>query len=478
MKIRTRFILAYFLLAVLGFSLLVDWILDDLRPRYLETMEESMVDTATILAAMCSIRADNAGTGFSDLRALFDEVGRRKFQARIYEMTKTNLMMRVYVTDRNGLVLFDSDHGRDAGRDYSKWNDVIRTLRGEYGARATRQDPDDPDTVILYVAAPVMREGKIAGVLTVSKPSASLSLFLQSARRKIFLGGVLAALMVILFGMIVSVWITWPIQKLTAYANAVRDGKRLLAPRLGRSEIGRLGKAFEEMKDALEGKQYVENYVQALTHEMKGPLSSVRGAAELLEEDMPLERRRQFLKNIRAETCRMQDIVERLLELSSLESRKQLQDVESLRLADVVRDAAESVQSLLGSKGLKVKYDADEQARVRAERFLVRQAAANLLQNAAEFSPRDGEIAVSIRQNGAAVELAIRDHGPGIPDYALGRVFERFYSLKKPDTSKKGTGLGLTFVKEAAALHGGEVSLQNCPDGGVCAKLILPLARV
>jgi len=468
--------LAFLCLAALGFYLLVDWISADLQPRYLETMEESMIDTATLLASMCSIQADSAENDFSDLRALFDEVGRRRFQARIYKVTKTNLTIRVYVTDRKGRVLFDSNHGQDEGRDYSKWNDVARTLRGEYGARATRQNPDDPNTTSLYVASPVIRNGDIAGVLTVSKPTSSVSLFLRSARKNILLGGILATLAVVLLGMIVSAWITWPIQKLTAYANAVRDGKRLPAPHLGGSEIGRLGAAFEEMRDALEGKQYVENYVQTLTHEMKSPLSSVRGAAELLEEDVPPERRRQFLKNIRAETDRMQDIVERLLELSALENRKQLQDVESLRLVDVVRDAAGSIQSLLEAKGLRVKVNADEQVTVPAERFLIRQAVANLLQNAVEFSPRDGEITVSVHLIGPMAEIAIRDHGPGIPDYAADRVFDRFYSLQKPDTGKKGTGLGLTFARETAALHGGTVSTRNCPDGGVCATLRLPLA--
>jgi two-component system sensor histidine kinase CreC len=69
----------------------------------------------------------------------------------------------------------------------------------------------------------------------------------------------------------------------------------------------------------------------------------------------------------------------------------------------------------------------------------------------------------------------VRDHGPGIPDYALDRVFDKFYSLRRPDSGRKGTGLGLAFVKEIAVLHRGRAQLGNHPDGGAEARLVLPL---
>ena len=71
--------------------------------------------------------------------------------------------------------------------------------------------------------------------------------------------------------------------------------------------------------------------------------------------------------------------------------------------------------------------------------------------------------------------VSVTDNGPGIPDYASGKVFERFYSLPDPASGKKGTGLGLPFVKEAAALHGGFVTVANRPEGGAVATLIIPL---
>ena len=475
MKTRTRLFAAFLALAGVGFYALVDWIRDDLVPRYLAVMEETMVDTAEVLSAFLANQMEQGRIPVDGLRQVFGAADARRFSARIYELTKTRTNLRVYVTDKAGIVVFDSDNGRDEGKDYSRWNDVVRTFRGEYGARTTHMVPGDPSTAILYVASPIVADGQTAGVLTVCKPAASVALFLDTARRDIAFAGVVAAAAVMMLGMIVSLWITRPIEKLTKYAQAVRDGKRAAAPRLGRSEIGELGAAFEEMRTALEGRQYVENYVQTLTHEMKAPLCAIRGAAELLEEDMPPDQRRQFLANLRSESERIQDLIDRMLQLSALENRKELRDVEEIDLAALADEVVEDMKPVFSGKRIDVSVLAHNPVVVRGERFLIRQAAANLLQNAIDFSNEGGRIAVSVENRGDFVEMVIVDSGPGVPNYARDKVFDRFYSLRRPDTGKKSSGLGLAFAREAAELHGGRVSLDNRPEGGAKARLLLPV---
>ena len=108
------------------------------------------------------------------------------------------------------------------------------------------------------------------------------------------------------------------------------------------------------------------------------------------------------------------------------------------------------------------------------ERFLLEQALSNLLDNAIDFSPQGGEVEVALASTPETHVLVFRDHGAGIPDYALERVFEPFYSLPRPDSGLKSTGLGLSFVKEVAELHGGAIVLANHPEGGAEARLTLP----
>ena len=286
MKIRTRVFLGILIIAGIGFSFFVSWLVRDLEPQYRKITEEPLIDASRVLASLAAANSKNGKIDVKAFRRAFEDVGSRSFSARIYNHEKTDVDYRVYITDAKGMVLFDS-RGADEGKYYGRWIDVSRTLRGKYGARSTRDDPDDPGTGVLYVASPIILNGEIAGVLSVGKPVRATSRFVEDTKRKIVIGGALVCLLVVLVGMIMSGTVTKPIQKLTEYASAVRDGKRMALPPLGKNEIGDLGKTFEEMRDALEGKQYVENYVQTLTHEIKSPLAAIQGGVELLKEGMP-----------------------------------------------------------------------------------------------------------------------------------------------------------------------------------------------
>ena len=125
-------------------------------------------------------------------------------------------------------------------------------------------------------------------------------------------------------------------------------------------------------------------------------------------------------------------------------------------------------------KGVPLHNRAPEGLAVWGDPFLLRQALTNLVQNAIDFSPRGAPVEVAAMPAGRDVELSVRDRGPGIPDFALDRVFEKFYSLRRPDTGKKSTGLGLSFVREIAQLHRGAAALANHPEGGAVATLRLP----
>jgi two-component system sensor histidine kinase CreC len=472
-SLRARILVGFVVVIGAGFYYLVDWILDDLRPRYLEAVEETLVDTATVLASILSTHVENGTLPVEEFRAGLDQASHRHVEAKIYDLVKTHVDLRVYVTDDKGIVLFDSNGGKDEGKDYSRWRDVSRTLNGFYGARATRVDPDDPSTSVLHIASPVRAGGKLVGVLTVAKPTDTVHLFIWAARRKIAVAGAVAAGAVLLLGAALTIWFTRPVRQLTRYAQAIRDGGRPPLPRLGRNEIGTMGRALEEMREALERKDEIERYVQVLTHEVKGPLSAIRGAAELLAEEMPPERRAQFHENIRTEAGRIQRIVDRLLQLSALEARKGLRDPAAFDLAAAAAEAAERLRPAIESKRIRLARALDAPVPLTGERDLVLEAVSNLLQNAVDFTPEGGTIALAAATEGDRAVITVTDTGPGVPDYALARVFEKFFSLARPDTGRKSSGLGLSVVREVAHLHGGEAALENRPEGGARATLRL-----
>lgn len=477
MSIRTRIVLSYLLIIGVGFFYLVKRIIDakEIKPRYMESVEESMVDTAQLLASLVE---GEITAGRIDPHRVGEALHRaetRKFVAQIYAKQKTGIELGIYITDARGIVVFDSNGGRAEGHDYSKWNDVYLTLRGLYGKRSTRALPDDPNSSVLYVAAPIRAGEAVAGVLTISKPQRSMATFISETRHRIMLMGAAAGAFVMVVGSLFASWLTWPIQRLTKYAEAVRDGRRVTLPHLGSSEIKALGHTIEDMRDALEGKKYVENYVQSLTHEIKSPVAAIRGAAELLHEEMPQAQRDRFLENIRAETIRIQEIVDRMLLLSAVEARKTLEAQEPIDVASLLRETVASMESSASARKIAFQLTApSEPCIVHGERFLLEKAIVNLLQNALAFSPEGGVIEVSLDRDPALCRIAVRDTGAGIPDYALPRVFERFFSLPRPHTGKKSSGLGLAFVQEVASLHHGRAALENRAGGGAVATLELP----
>src|SRR5258708_7236739 len=152
---------------------------------------------------------------------------------------------------------------------------------------------------------------------------------------------------------------------------------------------------------------------------------------------MPPEQRLKFLGNIRAESARIQRIIDRLLELSSLEARKQLRQTETLPAGRVAAEAADVVRPAGAARGIGLRLSAGGEMLIRGEAVLLREALVNLLQNALEFSPAGGEVTLTVRPGPGRVEFVVEDRGAGVPDYALARVFERFYSLPRPGSEKK-----------------------------------------
>ncbi len=473
MSITARVIIGFCLVVAAGFYFFLNQFVDRVRRQYLEAAEEPMVDAAHVLAEMAAEHFHQGKFDDASFRAAFSRVDERRFEARIYNLVKREVGMEVYVTDARGIVLFDSA-GIAEGKDYSRFLDVALTLQGKYGARASQRGPAGAQSGLLYVAAPILLDGGIAGVLTVSKAKSSMESFIDETRRRMKKIGWLVAVGIMLAGLLLSQWLTRPIRRLIAYAGAVRERERVALPQLGRSEIGALGRAFEAMRDELEGRQYVEGYVQTLTHAMKSPVAAIRGAAELLDEEMPRADRARFLENIRAETHRLQNFIDQLLALVALESRKAITEPAELRLRELLDEACEEQASAIVQRGLTLTKRYEDDPVVCGEAYILEMALANLLQNAIDFSPSGGEIIVGLEARDGHATITISDEGPGIPEYARERVFERFYSLPRPESGKKSSGLGLCFVREAADLHGGSAMLENRDSTGARALLRIP----
>lgn len=482
MSVRTRIFLVFVTAVVAGFALLAYWVSSDVADRYSESFEEIMVDSANLLAEIITTDLQRGDQQLLALEDAFARLRLRRFTAQIYEIEKTSVDIRVYVTNKQGIVIYDSDHGLAVGEDYSTWRDVHLTLSGQYGARATQipgefstGDPGQQLT-IAYVAAPIYQHGEISGVVTIAKPKNNIDRFVANAKFNLMLAIMISVVIVVLLGLLLYIWVSRPLRALVQYANGVSVGARVELPDLGNNEIGKVGAAIDNMRQALEDKQYVERYVQSLTHELKSPLTAIHAAAELLGRDLPPDKRTQFMQTILIEAERLNTFADQLLQLAALEKRKKIEAQAVCELHDLLQAIIAVHTVACEQRKLQLVYQADAQPQVIGDCFLIRQAIDNLLRNAIAFAPAHSEIRVRVQRVEAQAVVEIMDVGPGIPAYVGERVFERFFSLPRPDTGQKSTGLGLNFAREVAQLHGGSLALEN-RSPGTCARMFLPLAN-
>ena len=472
MKIGVRLLLGYFLIVAIAGYFVIRIFVQEVKPGVRRATEGTLVDTATLLAqfARQDMLLDNVASG--QLAQAFASLNLRPIGANIEGIRKDRNEYRVYLTDANGRVVFDSS-GKAVGQDYSRWNDVWLTLRGEYGARSTRTNPADEQSSVMYVAAPVMAENKIIGVLSVGKPNISMAPVIKRSERKILLAGGVLLGIALLIGLGFVWWINRSIGKLVDYAERVAEGQVVALPAMGSSELHDLARALESMRLKLDGKAYIEQYVHTMTHELKSPLAAITGAAELLRESPPPATAQRFIVNIEQQSARIRQLVDKMLVQARLESRVDLQ-FSPLDISHILKQTFSAKEAQAVSRGICLQLKNADSAILTGDGLLLSQALTNLIDNALDFTPLGGAVILSGERHEGEYLITVEDNGSGIPDYAQEKIFDRFYSLPRAD-NPKSTGLGLNFVREVAAIHRGRISLENRLSQGVIAYLTLPL---
>lgn len=221
------------------------------------------------------------------------------------------------------------------------------------------------------------------------------------------------------------------------------------------------------------------DFVANVSHELRTPLAAISGSAETLLDgaiEDPHHNRR-FLEIIRSNAIRLNNIASDLLVLSDLDQPRPAQEpAEPVPLQPVIDTVVHTVESAARLRNVRITAS-PAPFTVRALRFRLEQALVNLLDNAVKFSPEDSEVRIEAARAGSVIEIHVIDHGIGIPEEDLPRIFERFYRVDKARSREAGgTGLGLSIVKHIAELFGGSVRVSSRLGQGSTFTLSLPAA--
>ncbi|WP_201536081.1 two-component system sensor histidine kinase CreC [Psychrobacter ciconiae] len=512
LSIFFRIWLALALVLLMAATAILTQMFGYIRPTAHQVIEDTLLDTSRLLAVNLQDPLVSGQLYNEDyqakLDAMFANSERADEKNSKHYLSTHFLRSRIYVTDTKGVVIYDSLAApfNAEGQDYSRWNDVYLTLKGQFGTRSTSNLQTRNKTAV-YVAQPIVDDaGKLIGVVSVGKSVASILPYLTETRHRMLMSALVMSLIALLLAGLVAWWLKQSITLVTQYAKSLAEDTQKPHFYLG-NELNSLTDTIETMKHRLENKSYVTDYVHTLTHELKSPLTAIRASNELLEDgSLDDEDRLMLSQTINEQSIKMQQLIDRLLLLSQVEQpsfKLNQQPTDLLALMNsLIKDNSVKLQqqhlapielhmdgkSFLNHINLNYAKTNLPQLLVLADTFWLTQALQNIMDNAIYFAKSKVIIAIDSKgvnhQNKPLVSICIFNDGKALPDFALEKAFERYFSLSHQSGSssapKKGTGLGLTLVKQVITHHGGTVAIDNANyqnQDGVMVTLTLPLMK-
>jgi signal transduction histidine kinase/CheY-like chemotaxis protein len=250
------------------------------------------------------------------------------------------------------------------------------------------------------------------------------------------------------------------------------------AARLGSVDAGMVW-TVRDMSERARLERAKSDFVATASHELRSPLTSIKGFVELLEHssDGMTERQREFIEIILKSTDRLVELVNDLLDVARIEADYVEINRRDIDVGEVIHEVVELIAPRVESKQQRLtSYVSPTLPPATADPGRVRQIVANLLTNAHLYTPEGGTIHVGVEPDRAWVQIAVQDSGVGMTPDEVERIFDRFYRAGNRSGSNPGTGLGLSIVKSLVDLHGGQISVESEPGHGTVFRVLLPAA--
>lgn len=344
-------------------------------------------------------------------------------------------------------------------------SEIRKALAGQYAA-ATRLY-ENGDRLFLFSALPIGTPAR--GVVYLTRSTNPVRAAMYRIRASLLIIFAITLVTTLVISLFLSATISKPLARLTDAARAIAEGDRQRELAIGRDdEIGQLSAAFARMRERLDARaRDVAELAANISHEFKSPLTSLRGAAELLLDgaaDDPVAREK-FLRNILHDSHRLDRLVTRLLELSRIESDASPE--ERLDWSGLVRDVCDARHEQ------PIDVHAPDAEVITGRRPSLVSAVGNLVDNALQHAPPGTRVTVRVEHAGDRLRTSVHNHGAPISQANLARIWDRFFTTR---AGEGGSGLGLNIVLAAAKAHGGTVSVDSVAERGTTFVLDLPAA--
>jgi len=344
------------------------------------------------------------------------------------------------------------------------------------GARGTIVRRNESGETIVSVAVPIQRAGAVRGALMVSTQGADIDRVIASERFGLLQVFLVAAIVMLVLSILLAGAIAGPVRRLADAAENVRRGiksRQEIPDFTNRTdEIGHLSGALRDMTQALYRRiDAIESFAADVSHELKNPLTSLRSAVETLPLAKSDESRGRLMEIIQHDVKRLDRLISDIADASRLDAelaRAEARRVDMRRLLTTVVSVANERRR---GKSALIQLDIDKATagevddpfRIIGHDSRLGQVVNNLLDNARSFSPPGAKVRVALRRVREDVELVVEDEGPGIPEHALERIFERFYTDRPEQGFGQNSGLGLSISRQIIQAHRGTIRAENRP---------------
>ncbi|MEU8330922.1 HAMP domain-containing sensor histidine kinase [Micromonospora sp. NPDC048839] len=307
------------------------------------------------------------------------------------------------------------------------------------------------------------------------RPSTTFDLSRANQTRIVAVAG-LVLLVTIGFTVLAGIRLTRPLHALTGAAQRMRDGDGAARVRVtGRDEIARLAEVFNDMAERRERLEQLRRaMVSDIAHEMRTPVSNIRGWLEAVEDGVAAPDRR-LLSSLLEEATLLQHVITDLQDLAQADAGALRLHREQVYLADLLAQVAEAYRVQADRAGVAILLRTDADPQVDADPVRLRQAVGNLVGNAVRHTPPGGRVTISADATDTEVVITVTDTGSGISAEDLPRVFDRFWRADKSRSRQTGgSGLGLAIVRKLVEAHRGTIGVTSTPNQGSTFTLHLP----
>jgi two-component system sensor histidine kinase ChvG len=325
--------------------------------------------------------------------------------------------------------------------------------------------------VYLFLALPVMRMRRVEGIVYITRSTIPVVESLHKMRTMLLKVLLVALVFTGLLTLFLAMTISRPLARLSQAAKRIAAGDRSAKiQQKGRDEIAQLARSFDAMVRQLERRtSYISEFAANISHEFKTPLTSIRGASELLADDLQMdpETRKRFLRNILADVQRLDRLVSRMLELSRIDAT--IATRVKFNFTDLLHDVVAAAHDD------RLVLDAPASTPYIGHRLHLQTAINALIENALHFSPPETEVRVSLAVDyeQRSIALEVIDRGQGISPANQRQIFSRFFTT---EAARGGTGIGLAIVATVVEAHGGTIGVQSTPGQGARFILNLPVS--